>query len=82
MYNHNEETKEISMDKYFLHSIQSMLKGKTPDYRAELMRRVKKANSYMNKTGGSLHSRQIVVLLMMQLDEEFENEGNIMEEEN
>ena len=82
MYNHNKETKEIPMDKYFLHSIQCMLKDKIPDYRAELMRRVKKANAYMNKTGGSLHSRQMVVLLMMQLDEEFENEGNIIEEGN
>jgi hypothetical protein len=69
------------MDKYFLHSIQCMLKGKTQEYRAELMRRLKKANAYMNKTGGSIHSRQMVVLMMLQLDEEFENEGNIMEGE-
>jgi hypothetical protein len=58
-----------------------MLKGKTDDYKAELLRRVKKANDYMNRVGASLHSRQIVVLLMMELDKEFENEGNIMEEE-
>ena len=66
---------EIPMDKYFLHGVQCMLSDKTDEYRAELMRRLKKANAYMNKIGRSVHSTQIVVLMMMQLDEEFPNEG-------
>jgi hypothetical protein len=67
---------QMEMDKYFLLQVQKLLKGKTQEYRGEFMRRLHKANDYMNRTGGSIHSRQFAVLLMLDLDKEFKNEGN------
>ena len=71
---------EIPMDKYFMRHVQCMLRGKTSEYKEKFMQELRKANDYMNRSGGSIHSRQFVVTLMLTLDKEFENEGNEIKE--
>jgi hypothetical protein len=66
---------ERKMDPYFLRNVQKLLKGKTPKYKGELMRRIKKSNAYMNLIGRSVHSIQFVLTLMLELDKEYDNEG-------
>ncbi len=69
------DLEERKMDPYFLMSVQKLLEGKTPKYKGELMKRIKRGNIYMNLLGQSIHSTQFVITQMMELDKEYENEG-------
>lgn len=70
------EEVSTGIDVYLDCDIKQMTKNKTEPYVEELRRRVNKMSSYMAPTGGKVRSRQIISLLMIEMDNNFLNEGN------